>query len=224
MAYVAISERLRDDVRNTIRFKQNAELNLLVKPTAQLLDPNDSRVVDKFWGEYAHLKAIVPREWCRTVDSVQLVTDYLQDPADPASLVTHSHATGFIGGYTVVPPNAETYYPKLRVPNDAPEVADHIRYAREQHVINTRWNKVREDVMTFLTNCKSLNEALKLWPDIRIYIPQHYIDKAEEKTVKAKAAESKAMEILKQIDTDHAISSAVMVRILEANKQQETQL
>ena len=56
---------------------------------------------------------------------------------------------------------------------------------------------------------------------MRIYIPQNYIDKAEEKAVKAKAAESRAMEVLKQIDTDHAVSSAVMVRILQANNQQE---
>jgi hypothetical protein len=72
-------------------------------------------------------------------------------------------------------------------------------------------------VLSFLQHCKSLNEALKLWPDIRIYIPQRYLDKAETVTKKAKAAESTALEHLKSIDTDNAVASAVMLRMRESS-------
>ena len=221
MAYVAISERFRDDVRNTIRLKQNAELNLLVKPQTPTLHVNDPRIIERFWGDYTHLRGQIPAGWCSKVDSLSLITEFEKIPGDVQSLDRADVGVTITGGQILVPPKTDTYYPKLSVPPDAPEVVDHVRYIREQYEVNLKWNKVATDVMNFLTNCKSLNEALKLWPDIKIYIPQHYIDKAEEKTVKAKAAESKAMEILKQIDTDHAISSAVLVRILEANKTQE---
>ena len=221
MAFVAISERLRGDVRNTIHRKLTQELALLPKPATHVIQPDDPRLIERFWGDYAHLRTQVPKEWCNKIDNLQFTTKYERVPGDPGSTDTMNVPVGILGGYHLGAPKCDTYYPRIAVPADAPEVAEHVSVAQQQYAINARWDKVKLDVMNFLTSCKSLNEALKLWPDVRIYIPQHYIDKAEEKTVKAKAAESKAMEILKQIDTDHAISSAVMVRILEANKQSE---
>lgn len=221
MAYVAISERLRDDVRMGIRSKQQQELALIPKPAMHLVQPDDPRVIERFWGEYAHLRDVVPKEWCSKVENLQFTTKYERVPGDPDSTDTMNVSVGIVGGYHLGAPKCDTYYPRVTVPADAPEVAEYVAVAQQQFAISTRWNKVATDVMNFLTSCKSLNEALKLWPDVRIYIPQSYIDKAEEKTVKAKAAESKAMEILKQIDTDHAVSSAVMVRLLQANNQSE---
>lgn len=220
MAYVAISERLRSDVRNRIYVKQQAELGLLAKPVTPVLQHDDPRILDKFWGEHLHLRDLIPVEWCRNVDSLRLMVTYERTPGDPNSM-SDMYVDPTINGKITAPPRAETYYPKLEVPADDPLVADHVRFACEQYAVTNKWNKVATDVMSFLVSCKSLNEALKLWPDLRIYIPQEYLDKAEEKVVKQKAAESRAMEVLKQIDTDHAVSSAVMVRILEANKQQE---
>lgn len=221
MAFVAISERLRNDVRNIIHQKHRQELGLIPKPTMHVIQPDDPRLIEKFWGDYAHLRTQVPVEWCKKIDNVQFATQYEREPGSPDSLHTLSVAIGIAGGYVRGAPNCETYYPKVNVPADAPEVVEFVSAAQQEYAVTIKWNKVATDVMNFLTSCKSLNEALKLWPDVRIYIPQQYIDKAEEKTQKAKAAESRAMEVLKQIDTDHAVSSAVMVRILQANKSTE---
>jgi hypothetical protein len=223
MAFVAISQRLREDVRNQIRYKQNQELALIPKPAMPLIQPDDPRVIERFWGEYAHLRDMVPKEWCAKVDNLQLTASYERIPGDPSSTDTMNVSVGIVGGVIKGAPKTDTYYPRMQVPSDAPEVAEHVAAAQRQIEVVTKWNKVGTDVMNFLTSCKSLNEALKLWPDVRIYIPQQYIDKAEEKTQKAKAAESRAMEVLKQIDTDHAVSSAVMVRILQANSQEVQQ-
>ena len=221
MAFVAISQKLREDVRYQIRGKQNQELALIPKPVIPIVQPDDPRLIQRFWGEYAHLRTQVPIEWCKKIDNLQFQTQYEREPGNPDSVHTLNVAVGIAGGYTRGAPNCETYYPRVVVPADAPEVAEYVAAAQQEWAVVSKWNKVSTDVMNFLTSCKSLNEALKLWPDVRIYVPQQYIDKAEEKAVKAKAAESRAMEVLKQIDTDHAVSSAVMVRILQANKQQE---
>jgi hypothetical protein len=186
------------------------------------VQPDDPRIIEKYWSENAHLRDIVPAKWCSEVSSLTLRTEYAM-PDAPEDTARLDVSVGIVGGSFRVPPRSDTYGAFIVVPPDAVEVVEHVRHAQEQRVINNKWKKVTEDVMSFLDSCKSLNEALKLWPDLRVYIPDDYINKAEEKTVKAKAAESKAMEILKQIDTDHAISSAVMVRILEASKQQENQ-
>jgi hypothetical protein len=223
MAFVAISQRLREDVQNTISNKNRQELSLLQRPPAPVITANDPRVIKRFWGEHEHLRALMPQNWCTKVDNLYLRTEYPLDPAEPDNTRNLDVTPTVTGGPIWAPPKADTFYPRVALQADDPDIVEYVKVAQAEHQINAKWIKVRNDVLNFLNNCKSLNEALKLWPDVRIYIPQQYIDKAEEKTVKAKAAESRAMEVLKQIDTDHAVSSAVMVRILEANKQQEAQ-
>lgn len=221
MAYVAISERLRSDVRRVITTKHNAESKMVAAAAASVVQPDDPRVIEHFWGDHAKLREIIPREWCAKTQTLSFVTTYYKDPNDVRTEDRLIVAMSLGGQDLLLPPRSDTYSVRMEVPNDAPEVVDHVRFTQETYAIHVKWAKVKEDVLKFLMSCKSLNEALKLWPDVRIYIPQEYLDKAEERTVKAKAAESKAMEILKSIDTDQAISSAVMVRILEANKQAE---
>lgn len=222
MAYVAISTDLRENVRLTINSKMQAEKNLTTRPGSPSISNTDPRLMQKLWGDHLALKDVIPLDWCTRTDSLSLFTTFPPDPDNPSSHQNMTVSAVLIGGNIYGPPRSDTYNLKLTLPPDAPEVVEHVQYTQTIHAIELKWRKVREDVLSFLENCKSLNEALKLWPDIRIYIPANFLARAEEKTVKAKAAESKAMEILKQIDTDHAISSAVMVRILEANKHQET--
>jgi len=221
MTYVAISQQLREDVSRTIRTKANAEQALLTKPGVPILQPDDPRLIAKFWGEHAKLRDITPKEWCSKIENLQLRTTYEEVPGDPSSARDISVTVGIMGGYHLAPPKAETYYPKLHVACDDPDVVEHVEYERNFRAISTKWNKIGTDVNQFLLNTKSLNEALKLWPDLRIYIPQNYIDRLGVKHEKQEKAVSRAMEVLKQIDTDAAVASAVTLRIMQATQQQE---
>ena len=221
MAYVAISQQLREDVSRTIRAKMNVEQSMLTKPSNPILQPDDPRLIQKFWGEHAKLRELIPQSWCVKIDNLQLSATYEEFPGDSASTRTLNVSASIMGGYHYAPPKAETYYPKLHVTCDDPDVIEHIEYEKAFRAITLKWNKISTDVNQFLLNAKSLNEALKLWPDLRIYIPQNYIDRLGVKHEKQAKAESRAMEILKQIDTDAAVASAVTLRIMQATIEQE---
>ena len=66
--------------------------------------------------------------------------------------------------------------------------------------------------MKFLEACKSLNEGLKLWPDLKYYIPEQYLKKVAEKVEKKKRP-SEALDALKEIDVDQIVANAVMARM-----------
>jgi hypothetical protein len=79
--------------------------------------------------------------------------------------------------------------------------------------IAQRWDKVDKQIMDFLGKCKSVNEALKLWPQIEMYIPPEFITKVNEKKERNAAGPSQAAEALKALDTDHLTTAAVISRM-----------
>lgn len=228
MAYVAISTSLIDSVRTTVQQKRNAEISTIPAPSraSYVAQPTEREVfLEQFWGSHRGLLEQMPESWMRRLDNINGRCSYVvPNPDNPADTITGmvSREVQFRPAL-MLPPNAETYGVHFELRQENPIIADFVAYDAQIKAIHQRWRKVESDVVAFLRSCKSLNEALKLWPDVRIYVPQSYLDRAEEKAAKTKAAESRALEVLKSIDTDAAISSAVMVRILEANKQQEAQ-
>jgi hypothetical protein len=75
--------------------------------------------------------------------------------------------------------------------------------------IKARWAKVEGDIMAFLGKCKSLNEALKLWPGVKMYIPREYIERVERK-VERKVREK---EILDDTPVDTLTAAAIAARL-----------
>jgi hypothetical protein len=221
MAYVAISQILLSDVRQTIINKRHTEINLLTKPSQDITIPQDEWLTRKLWGEHIGLINLTPHSWKRHADTLRIHYKYINSASLGASLMLDLHSAQ--GNYEL-PPRSDSSWIEVtdaELVGADPLLTERIvqlkAYKEEHDEIEARWTKVRNDVASFLEHCKSLNEALKLWPDIRIYIPQRYLDKAETVTKKAKAAESTALEHLKSIDTDNAVASAVMLRMRESS-------
>lgn len=104
----------------------------------------------------------------------------------------------------------------LRAPTYAAEVGEfpeYVQYQTNVIAISSRWEKVKFDVLDFVQHSKSLNEALKLWPQLEVYIPESYLQKVEAKVSKSKAS-SHAAEILAKMDTNTAIMSAVSAQMI----------
>lgn len=222
MAYVAISGPLVEAVQAQINNKANQERALIPKPVSHFTVPGDNLVyLQGVWKQHMPLMATMPYEWMGDVDSGMLRTETTIAAPDGTERSVRSAVSLTFKPNLRVPPKHSVYSLNINTTPDDPMIKDVVAYDQSIAEISMRWSKVENDVLRFLKGCKSLNEALKLWPDIRIYVPHQYLHKAEEKAAKAKAAESRAMEILKEIDVDHAVSSAVMVRMLEANKAQE---
>jgi hypothetical protein len=88
-----------------------------------------------------------------------------------------------------------------------------IKYKADHEAIVERYRKVREDVATFLNKCRSLNEALKLWPAIAAYVDKDYVEKVNEVKPKGERRISEAMDALAKIDVDAVQATAVAARL-----------
>jgi len=176
--------------------------------------PND--IMDKVWGEHMHLANQMPQEWKKYKDEVELRVDI---PRGDGTSYKIDRTMRLVGGiHMMCPPDTPNYGFRIQVPADHELMAEYVAYHMQVDEVKQRWKKVSEEIDRFLRNCKSLNEALKLWPDVRIYIPKEFIDRVEHKAERS-AATSTALDVLKSIDTDGAVAAAVGARLAAARSQ-----
>jgi hypothetical protein len=213
MAYVAISGELKTSVKEQIRNLERKDVGAIPDvPSSVSLDTIPEDLKDKVWGEHRHLEAMMPKDWKVYRDDLTLKVKFVSDD----SIVHNTTFEVMFKGDTLpCPPNTRPYSFAVEVDEYYPMVAEYLVYRKKVVEVETRWNKVKVDVMKFLENCKSLNEAIKLWPDIRIYIPKQYIERIEKKAERA-VSNTSALDILKGIDTDGAVAAAIGARLASA--------
>jgi hypothetical protein len=202
MAYVAISGELIDSVRRGIQSMARKELDTIGEvPKLQGTEPF---IEQALWGPYAHLKGQMPKEWLRSCGAITLNIQFPDGAWQEAvSLNTAADA----------PPNFNSYNtPKVRLQQDDPAIASIVERVGNRNDANKRWRTVESQVINFLQKCRSLNEGLKLWPDLRMYIPKSYLDRVERKVERTKES-SQAAETLKAIDTNQVVAAAVIARM-----------
>ena len=225
MAYVGISKALIQEVRNQINIMRVKESDAVPDSTENLkITGNEQWFQEAMWGENYHLVSSLPSKWFRTGST--RCTVYHNWPADMEfnlenrrlrsefELAAHvenvqmPHHVYNNSGFMVKLTEEQSVAMGLgNVPN---EIA-------QRKEIHERWQGVRRQVLEFLESCKSLNEALKLFPQIRVYIPKDYLDKLDEKREGKGKSESKAAEVLANIDVDAIQASFVMSRLTSSN-------
>lgn len=217
MAYVAISGNLVASVKNHMDRMYEKDKNSIPVVDSTLdvnTVPND--IVDKVWGNHIHLANQMPQEWKKYKDEVELRVEI---PREDGTSYKIDRTMRLVGGiHMMCPPDTPNYGFRIELPADHELMAEYVAYQKEVDEVKQRWKKVSEEIVKFLQNCKSLNEALKLWPDVRIYIPQEFIVRVEHKAERS-AATSTALDVLKSIDTDGAVAAAVGARLAAARSQ-----
>lgn len=78
--------------------------------------------------------------------------------------------------------------------------------------INARWQKVETDIIEFFDKCKSLNEAVKLFPTARMYIHRDDIERLDRKVERP----SQRKAIVLDVDTDGLTAAAIAAKLSEA--------
>lgn len=230
MAFVGISEVLRSQVRSKIRDMAAAEKSTLGP------DPREGNGVpstgeeDWFirsvWQGKPELRTLVPENWLVDVDMAGLYIDPEWD-GDFKKVQERSKSAIYCGrikfNTTIkMPPTYRGYIPDViigflpgeELPADVKEVITYMTKAKD---IKQRWEKVEEKVGEFLFHCKSLNEGLKLWPDLKVYIPKEYLERVERKTSSRSEKSTQAADILSTIDTNEIQAAAVIARLSGAN-------
>lgn len=200
MAYVAISGEFIERVKHKIIGMRNAEVNTLGSFNPKV-SPDSDLYLSTVWAEYVHLRKQIPNKWKRRTESLYVSFKINGKSVNHTfSLTTDGEAPPYHDAYRSIPVDATH-----------PEMAETLDYYARKLEIENRWDSVNEKVVEFLRQCKSLNEAAKLWPDITMYIDKRDLDRMNVKAERSKT--SAAAEALKNLNTDELVGAAVIARM-----------
>lgn len=223
MAFVGISSDLKNSVAKKIDDMESAEKRQLGP------DPRNSTVItgeepwiqDQIWGEHKHFMDIIPNSWIFKPESIDLYVNFSW--SEGSSKEVNSTYVARIKSsnkkFNLPPDLRDSYgspnvYLGFRKDESVPPELEALKtYRQKEQEIKDRWRKVKHQVVDFIENCKSLNEALKLWPDLKVYIPNDYIERIERKANRPTASTSRAAQILAEIDTNEVQAAAVIARL-----------
>ena len=222
MAYVAISNDLIARVRNRIKSMRQAEVDSVL-PQNNVVMMDASELYNRgAWGDHTHLISAIPKDWlAKPEDATVYAEGGYTDPTGKDCIVktalvfkqctaayrrpstdywNQANATHHIASLRGLPP----------IPG-RDELIARWEQACAAHDVVARWNKVESDILDFMRNCKSLNEALKLLPAIRMYVDKDDIERVERKIVRAPREH-----LVAEIDAGSIAAAAIAARLTEA--------
>ena len=242
MAYVALSRDLRYEIDNKIRSLMRTELDA-IKPaegattdlyTAAAPEAKRREIASKTpeaLKEYMHLftrqNRLVYHAW-------EVDIAIMEDATDTASCISSGrHNVGEVPAFMTLQHNGQhsSPYPRPQYKFTRQELLDTadnraaveaaLAYHDARKECIDRWNTVSRQISKFLDSCKSLNEALKLLPDIERYVSRDYIARVNEKrgggtSAKKTDEEARKAEVLaalKGVDVDTVRTSEVLARM-----------
>jgi hypothetical protein len=221
--YVPITKPLKDEVFRTIDRLQRAEAATATPHqtlfTEVVRDPVvQANIINLLWAPETDLRARLSKyDQPRTV---YVNFKDLEPTENPDGSVSIKETNLRVSVNLEVPCFCGNSSIHLEVPVGIdPRMAEVLRLVKIESEIKTRWENVKQQVLNFLESCKSLNEAVKLWPDIKRYLPADAIEKLERKTERAAKAvegESDALKALRNIDMDAVNTSTVLARMAGA--------
>lgn len=213
MAFVGISKDFMARVNNKIDAMHGAELKTLGQEKPKLhIAPTDPFYMQTIWGQHTALFKQMPNDWISYQDGMNFkfkIPDANRDREmdNWFDFRVATTSTGF-----PVPPRTSSYDSKECDPYN-PVMAEILDYALKQNEIAMRWETVKKKVIGFLQACKSANEAIKLWPDVKTYFDATDIVRLDIKAVRSGSKDSAAAEALAGIDTGEIMSAAVIARL-----------
>lgn len=220
MATVYITNELKDRVRTKINSMRKAERSSDI-PNFQIATNLDVSQLYNLgcWGkDNVYLCDLIPKSWLQKVDEGQIV---FFSEIEGSNFVKTSMR--FIGLKNAYARPKDGYYAKTdaelsieyvrSLPEDTLGRAQILHHC-EQAVISTeidlRWNKVVDDIVGFLSKCKSLNEAIKLFPNVVMYLDSDDLERVKRKIERT----SERKQIVKEIDTQSLTAAAIAVKLM----------
>jgi hypothetical protein len=215
MAYVAISNELINSTQNNIMSMRDKEKTAVTAVAERISVPSkDANLELLVWGNHLHLRDQIPDDWKTATSRVQARINYewaegktscfdftfeCADPIEVPRCENHS----YYGHQVKVDETSHL------LPAQAREAIEYNKFLR---VTDDKWNDIKTQVSNFLRAAKSLNEALKLWPALSLYVSDKYIDRVNNNPKREKTA-SRAEEIMASISIDDLTAAAVASKL-----------
>lgn len=213
MATVRISKQLLLDVKDEVSAIARNVHAATIKPinpvsNKDMVDEVVEIAMLNIWKDFMHLRNVVPREWLKKVDYV----DIKFVGVDEVRIERTSYVPPTMSGYTYVettltPEQAPAFYRSLVACNAA------------ESLHKTKFKGIAEKVGSFLSTCKSLKDALNKYPDLALYIPQKYKDQMAVESARAERSVTTHQDeaVLTEEDRDLITSTGVVGAIYKSN-------
>lgn len=215
MSLVRISKQLLIDVTNNINKTSSTIIAKTVDPMNPILTPEVTAAlveaaVVKVWGKYEALRTQMPAEW----------------KINPRVDIRIQHNGVSVGGEIrienkkfVIPRAKDVGSSYCDVVLESSEIPQEffqafVAYETARSAHTEKFVAVNKQVTAFLKSSASLNDALKRYPDLALYIPQTYINKVEEK-VERQTRVKECRPDAPSIDRDFLTSTAVIGKLHE---------
>ena len=225
MAYVAITKELINRVQGIIKNMRNSEVHSMCPQlnADHMVDASAIYNLSTWGAEHVHLINSIPKDWLahQTDAYVTVVGDHSVEGQHVASLKKQVRFKGMTGAYGRPArdywnrTSGEIHIDAVRaLPDFTPgrtECIERWNDACTEAEIDAKWEKVKNDITDFLEKCKSLNEALKLLPTLRMYIAKEDIQRVERKIERAPRKE-----LTEGVDAEGMTAAAVAARLMSA--------
>lgn len=225
MAYVAITDELINRVEGRIKTMRNNEVFSTCPQLGKDYAIDASHIFNlSVWErEHLHLLGSIPKDWLAKIENshVNVVGDHYVDGVHVASIKKPIRFNGLTTAYARPSKDywnrqsGEIHIDELRaLPDFTPGRAECIECfmdACTEAEIDAKWEKVRSDLVGFMRKCKSLNEAVKLLPTLRMYIDPKDIERLEKKVERAPRKE-----LTEGVDAEGMTAAAAAARLMSA--------
>ena len=220
--YVAISNDLITRVEEAITKMCNSEVRAAI-PSESAAPKGDASALFNLgcWGkEHIHLLHVLPQDWLAEegCPSIKVKGTTLDNNGNEINVSVEASFNGARSAFRRPSSDywnrgvSEFSIDELRALPETYFGRDHLLLCYEQEetrqIIKARWSKIREDITSFLRKCKSLNEATKLFPAVKMYL-----DPNDVKRVETKVSRAPREELVKDIDTGAMTAAAIAARL-----------
>lgn len=228
MAYVAISGNTISVIRDRIVGMRNKELKNLGTNvlTPSSVAVNKDAMLQQLWGEDFDKRDSIPVRFKKFKYSFYFVAAHNGTPmmfVQDMSLQQFRMYAHEQFDTRVVPLDAEdsgyhtikTGMDVLKVTRASEEdIEKHNEYITRFKQVVEKWDGIIKQVVDFLGKCKSLNQALKVMPTFRLYVPADLLEKIDEKVERAPTKGKGNVNPLEGMDITALTQAAVTARIL----------
>lgn len=223
MATVYITKELITRVKQRINNMRRAERSADVPNFDKNIFVDASQMYNLgCWGaKHVHLINQIPKDWLQATTDANITIKGTLD--DGRNLATVARFSGLTSAYHRP---KDSYYSK----SDSELTLTEVRALPEEMLgraellqrwdeavialdIDAKWEKVETDIAEFLKKCKSLNEAVKLFPNVTMYIDAEDMQRLNRKVERA----SQRKLIVESYDTDGLTAAAIAAKLAEAS-------
>lgn len=221
MATVNITKEFKERVEQRIRGMHRKELE------AELPNLNKTHVIDAHylfhygcWGkDYMHLVHEIPGEWLGKITDAHItIKGKLDDGKSTYCSIRFSGMNAFMrpkDGYYNKSESEISYDDLLALPDTVLGRAEALAVWEENKqvvAIKDKWDKVNKDILEFLGKCKTLNEAVRLFPGVRMYVQRDDLERLDRKVERF----SERKKIVEEMATDELTAAAIAAKLMGA--------